>query len=297
VNGLTYYYRVSAVNVMGEGPLSGEASVTPTSIHLPPTGFHAGLSGEDSENVTLTWGLSPDDGAGQDTVVGYAIYRNMTFDPDGSGYGLFTLLPKGTSGYIDVLSGDGNPINYFYRICAIDSSSQASCSDTQTAKFTRPLSQGFNFVSIPLVLSDGSIENVLQNVHFERAWSYDSMLGEWSSYVKSKPYKGDLDEVDHTLGYWIDVVKESNLTVAGVVPLTTSIQLTAGLNLIGLPSFSSAITVGDLRAATGATLVEGFDPSNPPFFTRPLTDSEILQSGYGYWVMVEIDTTWTLNNY
>lgn len=265
-------------------------------VPRPPTGLGSELSGASLQDVTLTWALSADDGKGLRTVKEYRIFRNTSFDPDGMGYALYATLPNGTSLFVDTSVGEGDPDNYFYQLCGADLGNNTTCAKTQVAKFTRPLSQGFNIVSVPLIQSDGSIETAFQTVTFERAWSFDSHTGEWKSHMKFKPYSGDLGTIERTLGIWIDIVSDSNLTVAGVVPLGTSIQLKAGLNLIGFPSLYSSITVGDLKAATGATRVEGLDPFNPPFFTKPLPDTEILQSGYGYWVMVEIDATWTVSN-
>src|SRR5207247_9564022 len=57
-NGQTYYYKVTAVNAVGEGPRSNEASGTPTSgqtVPSPPRQLNA-TPGE--AQVTLTW-LAP----------------------------------------------------------------------------------------------------------------------------------------------------------------------------------------------------------------------------------------------
>ena len=92
----------------------------------------------------------------------------------------------------------------------------------------------------------------------------------------------------------MNVTEASNLTVAGIVPAQTRIELQTGWDLVSFPSFNSSYTVADLKAETGATRVEGFDPA-PPYFLRVLGDAEVLRAGYGYWVMVGADTTWTVN--
>jgi hypothetical protein len=41
INGQTYFYKVTAVNAVGEGPQSNEASATPTSPRPRPAGWMA----------------------------------------------------------------------------------------------------------------------------------------------------------------------------------------------------------------------------------------------------------------
>jgi parallel beta-helix repeat protein len=257
----------------------------------PPTILRATLSGTDLENVTIAWALSPDDGQGLKSVVGYEVYRNMTLNHEGLAYQLIASLPNGTSYYTDSFAGEGNPSNYFYRLCARGSSNVTACADNQAAKFTRPLSPGPNLVSVPLIQSDESIETVLQTVQYDKAWYYDSSSQEWKWYMKSKTYRRELWSVNRTTGVWINVTGSSNLTVAGVVPTRTEIHLHAGWNLVGFPSFNSTYTVSDLKADTGANRVEGYD-SLPPYYLRVLGNVEVLQAGHAYWVRVEADADW-----
>ncbi len=262
----------------------------------PPTLLEATLTGADSENVTLAWSISPDDGSGFKSVVGYRVYRNTTYDTGGLGYGLVVTLLNGTSEFVDIYSGEGDPNDYFYRVCAEDTGGIISCAINQAGKFTRPLSEGLNLVSIPLIQSNKSIETVLQTVHFDNAWSYDPISQEWKSLIKSKPYDGNFEYVDHKIGFWVNVTQDSNLTVTGFVPETTEIQLRPGWNLVGFPSFQQDYKVADLKATVSADRVERFYPFWPPYYLRALEDFEVLMAGYGYWVEVSSDTTWTVNN-
>ena len=294
--GQTYYYQVSAVNFAGEGPLSNEANATLKAPPGSPDMISANLTGFWYEDVTITWALSSDDGAGQNSVVGYEIYRNTTFDPNGLGYGLLTSLPNGTASYTDMWAGEPDMANYFYRTCALDNIGIRSCSQTQAAKFTRYIVRGLNLVSFPLIPSDGDVNVVLQTVHHDIHWLYDSPNHTWKSSVKSKPYSQGLGSMNNTMGMWVNVTTNSNFTVAGIVPTETTIYLKAGWNLIGFPSFNSTYSLVDLKAQTGATRVEGYDASAPPYFLRKLQDSDTLQAGQGYWVYLTQDTTWTLTN-
>src|SRR5256885_15325004 len=61
-NGVTYYYEVSAVNAVGEGPRSIEASATPTAPATPPSAPQGlGATAGDAA-VTLTWSAPSSNG-------------------------------------------------------------------------------------------------------------------------------------------------------------------------------------------------------------------------------------------
>jgi len=260
----------------------------------PPSGFLSTLSGEGLENVTLKWLLSPDDSAGSMSVVAYRIYRNSTYEPHGMGYALIATVPDGTSEFVDYASGEGDPNNYLFRLCAVDLGNNTTCAFNQAGKFTRSLSTGPNLVSFLLMQSNASIDTVLQTAEYDKAWYYDSPSHEWKWHMESKGYRRGLSNMNHTMGIWVNVAEDSNLTVAGVVPAQTTIRLHGGWNLVGFPSFNATYTVADLKAETGATRVEGYDLT-PPYFLRVLSDAEVLQAGYGYWVKVEAATVWTVS--
>ncbi len=256
----------------------------------PPEFLSATLTGENLENVTLTWSLSPDDEGGLKSVTVYRLYRGTSFDPARVGYQLMASLPNGTSEYVDIDSGEGNPDDYFYSLCAVDIYNDASCAQKQAGKTTRPIQKGLNLVSIPLAQSNESIDYALQTVEYDKAWLYDSFSQEWRSYFRFKSYR-TLSYVNHSTGIWIDVTEDSNLTLAGLIPTQIVVRLDRGWNLIGFSSYISTCTVFDLKMTTGAVRIEGFDPATP-YHLRVLDDSEFLHTGEGYWVKVNTDTVW-----
>ncbi len=257
----------------------------------PPTVLEAYLSGSAFENVTVRWSLSPDDGAGMDTVHIYGIWRGSTYDAKGLGYQFLGYVPKGSDFYVDNYSGEGDPNSYFYSVDALDLAGNGAGSPTQAAKFTRPLAKGPHLISIPLIQSNESIETILQTAKYDKAWYYDSSSEEWKWHMTSKGYRRGLWSMNHTMGLWVNVTNDCNLTVAGVVPAQTTIHLYDGWNLVSFPSFNTTYTVADLKAEIDAMRVEGHDPA-PPYFLRVLGDAEVLLPGYGYWVKVDIDVDW-----
>ncbi|MCK4445436.1 MAG: right-handed parallel beta-helix repeat-containing protein, partial [Thermoplasmata archaeon] len=202
-NGQTYFYQVSAVNAAGEGPLSNEANATPKGPPGSPGMIGAELTGLWYEDVTVTWALSSDDGAGQNSVVSYEIYRNTTFDPDGLGYGLLASVPNGTTSYTDMWAGEPDMDSHFYRICALDKFGIESCSGTQASKFTRYIVRGMNLVSFPVIPANDDSATILQTVYHDESWVYDSLRKTWRSSVAMKPYSQSLGPVNHTMGMWI----------------------------------------------------------------------------------------------
>ena len=262
----------------------------------PPTVLETNLIGMNFEDVAIKWALSPDDGMGFNSVVRYEVYRNTTYEWGGWNYNLIASLPNKTTDFVDNSAGEGDPNHYFYLICAVDVNGKTSCSWNQAGKFTRLILEGPNLLSIPLIQSDESLEAVLQTVQFDRVWTYDSLLRDWKSYSDSKPHKGDLGSISHRIGFWTNVTEDSNLTVAGIVPSSTMLQLKAGWNLLPFPSFRTTYTVSDMKAGTGANRIEGLDPTSSPYFLRVLAQAEPLQTGSGYWVRVVNDGIWAIDN-
>ncbi|MHA2278318.1 MAG: fibronectin type III domain-containing protein, partial [Candidatus Kariarchaeaceae archaeon] len=117
INGITYYYKVSAVNIKGEGLQSDEAVATPATIPDPPSDLTA-ESG--NNNVTLSWSSPNSDGGS--SITGYTIYRSTT---NGTGF-----VNTGTSvslNYTDITVTNG--ITYYFKVTANNSVGQSGFSN------------------------------------------------------------------------------------------------------------------------------------------------------------------------
>ncbi|MFQ5884209.1 MAG: nitrous oxide reductase family maturation protein NosD [Thermoplasmata archaeon] len=272
-------------------PLTSPSAFPPP---LPPRILEATLKGHHLENISIAWSISADDGNGLRSVIGYGVYRGMIYNPGGLGYQLIATLPNATDEFTDPLAGEGNPNKYFYKVCAIDGFDNKACGAQQAGKFTKSLLRGPNLVSIPLIQSNESIERVLQTVRYDKAWFYDSSSQEWRWYVTYKDYRRGLWTLNHTMGLWVNISSDCNLTVAGLVPIQTRILLRGGWNMVGFPSFVTPYTVSSLKADVGATRVEGFNPPSVPYCLRVLGDWEAVLAGFGYWVRVETETIWII---
>ncbi|MCK4366392.1 MAG: right-handed parallel beta-helix repeat-containing protein, partial [Thermoplasmata archaeon] len=260
----------------------------------PPRIVDAVLSGQGLLNVTVSWSLSPDDGTGLNTVVRYDIYRNTSFEQSGTGYQMVASVANGTVTYVDIFAGEGDLNNYFYRVCAVDTNNTIVCSENQAGKYTRSLAEGPSLVSVPLIQSDASVSGVLSTVRYSTAWAYRPYdpNDKWKWFNPLKPYSGDLWPMNHTMGLWVNVTVDCNLTVAGVVPAQTTIRLYEGWNLVSFPSFNGSFTVADLKATTPVERVEMYDPASPPHYLRIALDSDVLETGDAYWVKASWDAVW-----
>jgi len=95
-NDMTYYYQVSAVNSVGEGPLSTETSATPYSVTWPmfrQNAQHTGLSPYDAAANAgrLLWSFTTDSWMDSSPAIG----------PDG------TVYVGSMDGYLYAINGDG----------------------------------------------------------------------------------------------------------------------------------------------------------------------------------------------
>jgi hypothetical protein len=259
---------------------------------LPPIMLDAQLSGVGMGDVVVTWQASGDDGVGLDNVVEYEVYSSNLY---GGLYNLDTTIPaidQATYQHTCVGCGYGDPDDYFFYVRAYNGM-EYSPSPNRAGKFVRHLTTGTQLFSVPLVLSDNSLGAVLQTIQFDKIWTFDAsdMTDHWKSYDVMKPYKGDLSTIDHTKAYWINVLVEDDLVVAGLVPVLTQIQLRAGWNLVSFPSLNPLYTVGQLKLDIMAMAVEGFDPA-VPYCLTPLLDFNMVTAGEGFWIYVTTDRVW-----
>ncbi|UCF08116.1 MAG: fibronectin type III domain-containing protein, partial [Thermoplasmata archaeon] len=105
--GIEYFYKVSAVNILGEGPQSNEASGVPVSLPGAPTGLDYTFG---DSFVNLSWSEPASNGGS--AIISYNIYRNGSTD-------ILATVPGGQLWYHDpdVING----ITYTYNVSANNS--------------------------------------------------------------------------------------------------------------------------------------------------------------------------------
>lgn len=273
---------------------SSTAGSTPPDLVPPsaPTLRRAVLTGPGLKDVEIFWNASEDEGVSGGTVR-YELWRATEYS--GPYSCLDAVAADGSPNYSDIDSGagEGDSNNYFYRVYSVDASFNRNATEEIAGKFVRAMQSGVQLISIPLVQENESLESVLQTVRHDKAWYYDSSSKEWKWHMTFKSYRRGLWHMNQTMGLWVNVTENSNLTVAGMVPARTSTPLHSGWNLVSFPSFNASYTTQYLKMDTGAVRVEGYDLT-PPYNLRVIGDSESLQAGHAYWVKVEADVDWVV---
>lgn len=127
VNGTTYFYKVSAVNAIGEGALSNETSATPVTVPTAPLSLVA-TAGD--TQVLLSW--SPPASNGGSAITAYRIYRSLT-----TGTETLYASPAGTgTTYTDVAASNGT--TYYYKVLAVNAVGTSALSSEASATPAAP---------------------------------------------------------------------------------------------------------------------------------------------------------------
>src|SRR5947207_1747869 len=128
-NGVTYYYQVSAVSNVGEGPRSNEASATPTAPATPP-GAPQGLGATAGDaTVTLTW--SAPNSNGGSPITNYRIYRGTSSNGETLNATIGNVLT-----YTDTTVTNG--VTYYYQVSALNNVGEGPRSNEASATPTAP---------------------------------------------------------------------------------------------------------------------------------------------------------------
>jgi len=128
-NGVTYYYQVSAVNNVGEGPRSNEASATPTAPAGPPTAPQGLGASPGDATVTLTWSAPSSNGGSP--ITNYRIYRGTS----SNGETLKTTIGNVLT-YTDTTVTNG--VTYYYQVSAVNSAGEGPRSNEASATPSAP---------------------------------------------------------------------------------------------------------------------------------------------------------------
>ncbi len=107
-------------------------------------------------------------------------------------------------------------------------------------EFNLQLTQGQNFISLPLNLTDPFIQQALYSIDgkYTNIWLYDNADPEnlWKHYHPDYMGFSDLLNINLGLGYWLEALQDTTLTVSGSAHNTSFIlSLKAGWNVIGWP--------------------------------------------------------------
>ncbi|UCF08027.1 MAG: CehA/McbA family metallohydrolase [Thermoplasmata archaeon] len=257
----------------------------------PPSNLTAWV---DKGDIVLNWTAS-----NSSDVSYYNIYKSDTvgvFD--------FTYPFASTSKtkWTDFGAGDGDTTDYYYIVRAVDWKLYNDTNTQVAGKYVRQLSMGWNLVSTPLVLSKTMPEDVLQTVNdtLRVAYYYDASdaMDHWKDTES-----GDLQKLNNTMALWLYTNASDYLVTAGQIPSSTVIDLYAGWNLVGYPSFIyrnlndtldgvNWKNVQSYRSGNGGGRFLSNSTGKPDKFNSLGS----LETGYGYWVQVSENCEWQVPN-
>ncbi len=123
-NGMTYFYKVAAINSAGTGTLSSERSATPTAPPVPPGPPNLNLLTAGNGTVSLTWSAPASNGGAP--ITDYAVYRSTT-----SGAEVLVANTGGPLSFADTNLTNGT--TYYYKVAAINSAGTGTLSNERSA--------------------------------------------------------------------------------------------------------------------------------------------------------------------
>ena len=225
VNGTTYYYRVAALNAVGEGAQSNERSATPAVVVTVPGAPSLSSASGGSGSVALVWSAPSSNGGSP--VTGYRVYR-------GTSSGGETLLATlgNVTGWTD--SGVVNGTTYYYRVAALNAVGEGAQSNERSA--TPAV-----VVTVPgapsLALGSGGGGNVL-------VWSAPASNG-GSAITGYRVYRGTSSGGETLL---VTVGNISTWADTGGANGTTYYYRVAAVNAVGEGARSNEISAKNGRA-------------------------------------------------
>ena len=242
-NGVTYYYKVTAMNAVGEGPLSIEASARPATLPGRPT---SPLAVPGNATINLSWSTPDFDGGYP--ITSYIIYRGTS-----SGSESFLTTVAGSQMYND--TGLTNGLRYYYVLAAVSllgpGSNSSEIYATPFTVATEPLSLqalgGNNQVSLSwrLPASDSGSPVKYYRIYRAETPGAEAFISE--AYTQSF--------VDyHTINGQIYYFKVSAVNSAGEGPMSIEVSATPRT----VPSRPSSITATPGNAQVNLTWL---DPS------------------------------------
>lgn len=172
-----------------------------------------------------------------------------------------------------------------------------------------PLLPGWNLISLHGVPVDPSPSSVFSPLGsaLGRVHAYDSCdpADPWKVYDPADPAGSDLTAASETQGLWLEAAAPSGLPTPGEPPLSATIHLCPGWNLIGFPATEARPVQKALASIAGQYVrVFGYDPADPadPWEIHDVgvpawaNDLKVLQPGRGYWLLATAETDLTVTN-
>jgi hypothetical protein len=121
------------------------------------------------------------------------------------------------------------------------------------------------------------------------------ILGNYTTSQKP-PSLNDRDQLDHTMGFWVDIHELGEITFNsnGTEPASNqTIPLYQGWNMVGYPSLTDhnrTLSLNNLVFGIEVDCIQWFDSSTKTWHFLDESDSFVV--GRGYWFHTTTDCTW-----
>lgn len=194
--------------------------------------------------------------------------------------------------FVDPGRGSADASNAYYRIETLDAANNTEMSPEIAAKRWVSVFVGQNLLGMPADPGPGTLATLANGLPWSDVWAYDGCAGGFG-WVRVEAAAGPSAHVAAGEGFWFNATASGKVVVLGVAQAQTTVRLCAGWNLLAQPGFLGNVTVGALKAATGADLVAGFDATDA-YHTKLLGDAVLIVPGEGLWVRVPATTNWTV---
>jgi predicted phage tail protein len=259
VNGTPYYFRVTAVNGVGEGPASSEVLATPVTVPGAPAGLTATPS---NSRVTLSWAAPASDGGS--AVTGYIIYQGTS--PGGETGTQVNGSPVTATSY--TVAGLTNGTTYYFKAIAVNAvglsplSGEASAtlppivtpSTTPASSATTPTgtAAASASTSAPAFAAPTGLTATPDNAQVRLSWSAPASDG-GSPVISYKVYVATAPGVPGSAA--VISTKGTGATVTSLANGTTYYFMVTAVNAAGNESpFSTGVSAEPAGPAKGVTV-------------------------------------------
>lgn len=183
--------------------------------------------------------------------------------------------------------------NYFYKVYSVDLGGKEGEPTYVVGKYVTPVSSGWNMVSLPLEQQrGGTINTAMESLDGNYLALQTYQTGDtipWSHWHESKPGSlNRLTKMDHTHGYYIDLLSSGHLKTLGKLTGADIISFKTGWNLVGYPDLQSMERDTALSSISGNyDAVMRLDAFTDKYVHLGPTD--LMEPGVAYWIHVTAD--------
>ncbi|MHA2028546.1 MAG: right-handed parallel beta-helix repeat-containing protein, partial [Candidatus Kariarchaeaceae archaeon] len=159
----------------------------------------------------------------------------------------------------------------------------------------------WNLISIPRIQVETNLVNVLQSIEgrYNAVQWYDvtDINDHWKHYHVLKPSSmNDLKEINHTMGFWLDITDPQGTTLVvfgDELDVNQTITLFPGWNLVGYPSKLNRqrnISLNNIDFGNDVDKIERYNSTTGRI--EEVLQTDYLEIGQSYWIHSKKEIIW-----